>query len=170
MDFLELAQKRYSVRKYKDTPVEEEKLQKILEAGRLAPTAVNYQPQKIFVLKSQEAIQKLRSVTPMAFNAPVALLVCYDKNISWKATNYGDDHEGGPTDAAIVTTMMMMEATQLGLGTLWIRGYRMQDILDAFPMPENIVPFGILLVGYAYYDGPKNRTPRKPLSETVTEL
>jgi len=63
MDFLELARKRYSVRNYSDRPVEEEKLLKILEAGRLAPTAVNYQPQKIFVLKSAEAIEKLRSVT-----------------------------------------------------------------------------------------------------------
>lgn len=170
MDFLELAQKRYSVRKYADKPVEEEKLQMILEAGRLAPTAMNYQPQRIYVLKSEEAITKLRGVTRMAFNAPLALLVCYDEQVSWKAHQFGDDHEGGPTDAAIVTTMMMFQATQLGLGTLWVRGYHTPDLLKAFPLPEHIIPVGILLVGYAYWDGPKNRTPRKPLSDTVIAL
>lgn len=170
MNFLELAQKRYSVRNYADKPVEEEKLQKILQAGRLAPTAMNYQPQKIFVLKSEEAMAKLRGATRMAYNAPMAMLICYDRDISWKAHRFGDDYDGGPMDADIVTTMMMFEATQLGLGTLWVRGYRTQDVLDAFPMPENIVPVCILLVGYAAEDTPLKRTARKPLSDTVTEL
>lgn len=170
MDFLELARKRYSVRNYSDRPVEDEKLQKILEAGRLAPTAVNFQPQKIFVLKSEEAMAKLRGVTRMAYNAPMAMLICYDKDISWKAHRFGDDYDGGPMDADIVTTMMMLQATELGLGTLWVRGYRTQDILNAFPMPENIVPVCILLLGYAAEDAPKNRTSRKPMEETVVEL
>lgn len=170
MDFLELAQKRYSVRNYADKPVEDEKLQKILQAGQQAPTAMNFQPQKIFVLKSQEAIAKLRGTTRMAFNAPVAMLICYDKDISWKAHRFGDDYDGGLMDAGIVTTMMMFEATQLGLGTLWVRGYRTQDILDAFPLPANLVPVCILLVGYAAEDVPKKRTTRKPLAETVIEI
>lgn len=170
MDFWELAQTRYSVRNYSDRPVEDEKLQKILEAGRLAPTAVNYQPQKIFVLKSEEAMQKLRGATRMAYNAPMAMLVCYDQNISWKAHRFGDDFDGGPMDADIVTTMMMLQATELGLGTLWVRGYCTRDILRAFPMPENIVPVCILLLGYAAEMNPDNRTSRKALEETVTVL
>ena len=170
MDFLELARKRYSVRNYSDRPVEEEKLLKILEAGRLAPTAVNYQPQKIYILKSAEAMDKLRSVTRMAYNAPMAMLICYDKNISWKAHRFGDDYDAGPMDADIVTTMMMLQATELGLGTLWVRGYRTQDILDAFPMPENIIPVCILLLGYAAELETKNRTARKELKDTVLLL
>ena len=170
MDFFELAKRRWSVRKYADRPVEEDVLQKVLEAGRLAPTAMNYQPQRIFVLKSEEAMEKLRGATRMAFNAPMALLICYDRRISWKAHSFGDDHEGGPIDAAIVTTMMMCQATELGLGTLWVRGYKTADILEAFPMPEGLEPVCILLLGYPYWDGPKNRTPRKPLEETVTVL
>ena len=161
---------RTSIRKYKDLPVEEEKILKILEAGRLAPTAVNYQPQKIFVLKSTEAMDKLRSVTRMAYNAPMAMLICYDKNISWKAHRFGDDFDGGPMDADIVTTMMMLQATELGLGTLWVRGYRTQDILDAFPMPENIIPVCILLLGYPADEEPSNRTNRKELKDTVLLL
>lgn len=170
MDFLELAQKRYSVRNYADRPVEEETLKKILEAGRLAPTAVNFQPQKIFVLKSEEAMAKLRSATRMAYNAPMAMLICYDRSISWKAHRFGDDYDAGPMDADIVTTMMMLQATELGLGTLWVRGYRTQDILDAFPMPENIVPVCILVLGYPAEEPAKNRTSRKPLEDTVVEL
>lgn len=170
MDFLDLARRRYSVRNYSDRPVEEDKLQKILEAGRLAPTAVNFQPQKIFVLKSKEAMDKLRSVTRMAYNAPMAMLICYDKNISWKAHRFGDDYDAGPMDADIVTTMMMLQATELGLGTLWVRGYRTQDIIDAFPMPENIVPVCILLLGYPTDEKPSNRTYRKELIDTVLLL
>ena len=170
MDFLELARNRYSVRKYSDRPVEDEKLKTILEAGRLAPTAVNFQPQKIFVLKSEEAMAKLRSVTRMAYNAPMAMLICYDKNISWKAHRFGDDFDGGSMDADIVTTMMMMQATELGIGSLWVRGYCTQDILNAFPMPDNITPVCILLLGYAAETEPINRASRKPLDETVTFL
>ncbi len=170
MDFLEMARKRYSVRNYSDRPVEDDKLKKILEAGRLAPTAVNFQPQKIFVLKSEDAMEKLRSVTRMAYNAPLAMLICYDKNISWKANRFGEDFDAGPMDADIVATMMMLQATELGLGTLWVRGYRTQDILDAFPMPENIIPVCILLLGYEAEEKANNRTSRKPLEDTVAEL
>jgi len=95
MNFLELIEKRYSVRNYSDKPLEQEKLDIILEAGRLAPTAVNEQPQRIFVLKSEEALSKVRSICRYAFNAPVVLLVCYDKNVSWKADKYGDVFDAG---------------------------------------------------------------------------
>lgn len=82
MDFLKLSEERYSVRKFSDKTVEDEKLEKILQAGRLAPTAKNSQSQRIFVLKSPEALKKINEATPMAFNAPVVLMVCYDQNES----------------------------------------------------------------------------------------
>ena len=170
MDFMELLQKRYSVRNYSAKPVEDEKLKKILEAGRLAPTAVNFQPQKIYVLKSEEAIAKLRSVTRMAYNAPMALLVCYDNTISWKAHRFGDDYDGGPMDVDIVTTMMMLQATELGLGSLWVRGYRSKDIEETFELPENIIPVCLLLLGYPAEENSTSHTTRKPLNETVVEI
>lgn len=67
MNFLELAKKRYSVRKFSDKKVEREKLDAILEAGRCAPTAVNYQPQRILVLESPDALEKLKGCTPTTF-------------------------------------------------------------------------------------------------------
>lgn len=75
MSFLDLAKKRYSCRKLSAQPVEEEKLQKILEAGNLAPTAVNKQPFRIWVLKSEEAMQKVSQTTSFIFGAPVAFVV-----------------------------------------------------------------------------------------------
>ncbi|MBQ7797184.1 MAG: nitroreductase family protein [Lachnospiraceae bacterium] len=74
MSFFDLVKERYSVRNFADRPVEEEKLYQILEAGRLAPTAMNEQPQRIFVLKSPEALAKVRKVTRMTYNAPVCML------------------------------------------------------------------------------------------------
>jgi len=170
MNFLELLQKRYSVRNYSTRTVEEEKLKKILEAGRLAPTAMNFQPQKIYVLKSREAIEKLRNVTRMAYNAPIALLLCYDNNISWKAHRFGDDYDSGPMDVDIVTTMMMMQATELGLGSLWVRGYCSKDIEETFELPGNIIPVCLLLLGYPAEENSVSRTTRKPLNETSVEI
>ena len=78
MDFMTLAKERYSVRDYKDTPIEEEKLQKILEAGRIAPTAKNNQAYRVYVLKSEVAIAKIRELSRCAFNAPVVVLFTYN--------------------------------------------------------------------------------------------
>lgn len=77
MDFLELAKDRYSVRKFCDKKVEKEKLDLILEVGRVAPTAVNYQPQRILVLDTEDALSKLKICTTYHFHAPLALLICY---------------------------------------------------------------------------------------------
>jgi nitroreductase len=174
MNFMELSQARYSVRNYAATPVEEEKLNQILEAGRIAPTAANKQPQKVYVLKSEEALGRMRAATRMMYNAPLALLVCYDDTLSWKATveHFGEDYEGGEVDAAIVTTAMMMEATELGLGTLWARGFNAANIAAAADLPEHIHPVCLLLVGYPAAESVpgKMHTMRKPLAETVTVL
>lgn len=78
MDFLEFSRKRFSVRSYSEKPIEDEKIQKILQAAIIAPTAVNYQPQKIYVLKSDEALRKIRGITRSTYNAPLVLLICSD--------------------------------------------------------------------------------------------
>ena len=80
MDLLELLKKRYSVRKFDGRKVEKEKLDLILEAGRVAPTAVNFQPQRVLVIESEEALEKLKNCTPYHFSAPLALLICLNKN------------------------------------------------------------------------------------------
>lgn len=174
MDFLSLCKERYSVRKFSSKKIEDDKLSKILEAGRLAPTAKNSQSHKIFVLKSAEALKKAYDATPMCYNAPLVLLVCYDTSISYK--NTADtayvNYDGGEVDASIVVTSMMYQATELGLGTLWARGFDAQKIIDAFDLPENLHVVCLLDIGYPAEDSkPSERHElRKPLSETVKEL
>ena len=176
MDFFELSKERYSVRKFSGKKIEDEKLEKILQAGRLAPTAKNSQSQRIFVLKSPDSISKIRAATPMAFDAPVVLMVCYDtdesyKNVSDTAYTYypGGHYDGGEVDAAIVTSAMMFQATELGLGTLWARGFDAAKIIEAFALPKNLHLVCLLDIGYPAADAePSPRhSDRKPLSETV---
>ena len=174
MDFLELCKTRYSVRRFSQRAVEEDKLRRILEAGRLAPTAKNCQSQRIFVLRSEEALSKVRGATPMVFDAPVVLMVCYDEEESYK--NTADTHfvgyDGGEVDAAIVTSAMMMEATELALGTLWARGFDSQRLYDAFPQIANLHLVCLLDIGYpAEGCTPSERhEQRKPLEQTVSWL
>ena len=174
MNFLELSKARYSVRKFDSRAVEDEKLEAVLEAGRLAPTAKNSQSHRIFVLKSPEALEKINAATKMAYNAPLVLMVCYDKNVSYKNDFDGHypNYDGGEADACIVTTAMMMEATELGLGTLWARGYDSKKIYDAFPQIEGLELVCLLDIGYAASDSePSSRhSDRKPLCETTFVL
>ena len=147
MTFQELARERYSVRSFKDTPIEKEKLDLILEAGRMAPTACNNQPQKIYVAKSAEARQKLAAVCRCTFDAPVILVVCYDRNRDWK-NKLQPGYESGETDAAIVCTHMMLQAFELGIGSCWVGYFNANEIAHALNLPENITVSALLPIGY----------------------
>lgn len=144
-DFLDLACERYSVRKYSDKEIEDEKLEKILKAGQVGPTANNFQPQRIFVIKSKEALEKIRSFTPYCFKAPIVLMICYDKDVSWNAI---DGHDSGIVDSTIATTQMMLEAWDLGIGSVWVRGYDKRELDKLFELPENLVSVALLPLGY----------------------
>ena len=122
MDFLEFAKERYSVRSFSQQPIEDEKMQKILQAGQVAPTALNFQPQKIYVLKSEDALEKIRFLTKYAYNAPVVLLVCADERKAWHS-RHDFGFSSGQMDASIVCTHMMLEAWDLGIGSVWVRGF-----------------------------------------------
>lgn len=150
MDFLSLAKQRYSCRAFLDKKVEKEKIDKILEAGRIAPTAVNFQPQRILVLDAKEELAKLSKCTKFGWNAPVILIVCYDKNISWKRKYDGKDE--GIIDASIVTTHMMLEAQDLGLGTTWIGSFDPEKIREEYSIPDNLEIVALLPIGYPAED------------------
>lgn len=147
MDFLEFSRKRYSVRSYSDRPVEQDKIDKILQAAMIAPTAVNYQPQKIYVLKSKEALQKIRHITKSTYNAPLVFLVCADTERSWHSP-FVAGYDSGEMDGSIVCTHMMLEAEDLGLGSCWVLLFDPQKVKEAFHLPENIKPLCLLPVGY----------------------
>ena len=171
-DFFELAERRFSVRKYTDAPVAQDKLDMILEAGRIAPTANNQQPQRIYVIKSEEALKTLDSVTPMRYGAPIVFMFAFDKNKSWSSAPGGDPYDAGDMDVSIVCTHMMLEAENLGLGTLWVRYFNAEEVRKAFKLPENEVVTCMLCLGHAA-PGAKpsaSHSKNKPLEETVTYL
>lgn len=170
MTFLELSESRYSLRNFSSKPVEKDKLDMILEAGRLAPTACNNQPQSILVLQSADALDKLKKCTPCHFDAPMALIICYDKSVSWKRPF--DNKEHGDIDASIVCSHMMLEAADLGLGTTWVCYFDPEAVVREFSLPENIIPSCMLPLGYAA-DGAEPapmHTQRKLSGETIRFL
>ena len=151
MKFLELAKARYSVRKFKNDTIEDAKLEAILEAGRVAPTACNNQPQKIYVVKSEENRKKLAEVCRFTFDAPVILVIAYDKERDWKNRRM-PGYSSGETDAAIVCTHMMLEAWEQGIGSCWVGAFASDAVEEALSLPENIRVTALLPIGYAADD------------------
>ena len=146
MDFMTLAQQRYSCRSYSPEKVEKEKLDKILQAGFYAPTAKNNQPQRILVLRSEEAIEKLRKCTPCHYNCSTALIVSYDKTVCFERGF--DGKKSGDIDASIVTTHMMLQAFELGVCSTWLMFFKPDEVRKEFNLPENYEPSAILVLGY----------------------
>lgn len=168
MNFLELAKERYSVRMFSDRPIEEEKLNLILEAARVAPTACNNQPQRIYVIQSPEAREKVKKCTRYSFDAPCILLVCYNEEESW----YGLDNKLGCIDATIIGTHMMMEATELGIGSVWVGSFKADIVKTEFNLPQHIIPVALFPIGYPSEKArpAAQHTKRKELKETVSYL
>lgn len=146
MDFIDLTKLRCSVRKFSEKNVEREKIDLILEAGRLAPTAANRQPQRVIVLDSAHDLEALKECTPFHFQAPLALVICYDRNVSWKRSLDGKDM--GEVDASIVTTHMMLQVAELGLGSTWVGHFDPLATKQAFSLPDDVVPVALLPIGY----------------------
>ena len=164
MTFQELARARYSVRNFLDTPIEEEKMSLILEAGRVAPTACNFQPQRIYVAKSAESREKLAQVCRCTFGAPVILVVCYDRERDWK-NKLMPGYESGETDAAIVCTHMMLQAFELGIGSCWVGYFNAQTVKEALGLPENVTVSALLPMGY-----PAENAEPLPLHAEIREF
>ena len=147
MTFSELAHARYSVRSFKNQPIEEEKLNMILEAGRVAPSAHNNQPQKVYVAKSEEARKKLASVCRCTFDAPVILVIGYDQTRESKS-KLNPGYGFGETDAAIVCTHMMLQAADLGIGSCWVGMFCKQEVAQILELPKDVVVTALLPIGY----------------------
>jgi Nitroreductase len=150
MDFIALTKERYSVRKFSEKVIEKEKLELVLKAGQLAPTAANFQPQRILVINNEIALSKLQECTQYHFHAPAALLICYDKTVSWKRKY--DNENSGVVDASIVATHMMLEAADIGLGSTWVMFFDPEKIKAAYHIPDNFVPVALLVMGYPAED------------------
>ncbi len=166
MDFEKLARARYSARKFSDRPVEKEKIMKILEVGRIAPTAKNLQSQRIIAALSPEALEKIYKAYH-CFSAPAVLIVCGDKEAACDGPT--TERNMAETDAVIVATHMMLETYELGLGCTFVCAFKTDMIRKEFDLPDNIVPYALLPIGYPADDCvPSERHDQRfPLEHTV---
>ncbi len=170
MDFSEVVRSRYSCKKYSDRIPDPEKIEAVLEAGRLAPTAKNLQEQHIYVLQSSDALAKVDGVTPCRYGAPVVLAVAFDKNNVF--TYPGGKRDSGIEDATIVATHMILAAANEGVDSCWVNFFDPEKLAADLGLPENEEILMLMDLGYAAEGaGPlPNHQSRKPLSETVSYL
>ena len=171
MNFTELAKARYSVRSYDPRPIEEEKLNDLLSAALLAPTAKNLQPFRIYVIRSEEGLAKIRSLSGSHYNAPVVLLFTYSQKEEWRSPIEEGFH-AGPEDVSIAATHVMLKAAELGIGSVWVNMFSPSATKKAFGLPEDEVPQLLMPIGYPAPDA--DPSPRhgasRPLSEIVKEI
>ena len=164
MSFLELAMKRYSVRAYKPAPVEDEKLQQVLEAARLAPTAANRQPFRLIVITTKGKETELGRIYggPFFVQPPLVICICSVPSESWVRM---DGRRYCDVDAAIVMDHITLAAADVGLGTCWIGAFNPEAARDELRIPDDVEPIAFTPLGYAD-DQPKEKV-RKKIDELV---
>ncbi|MBM7865782.1 nitroreductase [Heliobacterium gestii] len=167
MSFLETAKKRYSCRKFLPKPVEPEKLAALLEAARIAPTGANKQPFKLLVLQEAAGLEKLKKAANI-YGAPLAIVVCGDHRNVW--VRPFDQKDIVDIDTSIVTDHMMLQATELGLDSVWICYFNPTVLREEFQIPADYEAISILALGYSAQEAlspDRHDTARKPLEELV---
>jgi nitroreductase len=166
-NFLELIKKRYSVRDYLDKQVEKDKLELILEAGRLAPSACNLQPWHFWVIQDKETLNKIKSVYKREWlqKAPAIVVICGDHTKSWKRAD-GKDH--CDIDVAITVDHMTLQAAELGIGSCWICMFDAIKCAEILELPEHIEPIVLLPLGYPTNEQNERHVKRRPLDEVAT--
>lgn len=169
MEYNTLIKERYSVRQFKSDAIKEETLKELLETINYIPTATNAQPERIYVLKSKESLNKINKHAN-TYNAPFVLLICSDIDSAWH--NPKEDYNTSEMDGSITATYLMLKACNLGLGSVWIRYFNSIDVKEEFELPENIKPICLLALGYPSDDSkPSPRHYEKlPLEELIKYL
>ena len=168
MEFINIAKQRQSVRSYNNKKVEPEKLEKILEAAHVAPTAANLQPVHLIAVQSEEGLAKISKAAGI-YGAPLAIIVCADHSKAW--TRPFDNKQTTDIDASILTDHMMLQATELGLGTVWVCFFKPDVIKKEFQLPDNLEPINILAIGYGKgiaEDSERHSETRIPMEELVS--
>ena len=161
MDFLELAKKRYSVRAYKSTPIEDEKLKYILEAARMAPTGANRQSFQLIAIHTKGREGELRPIynNDWFVEAPIVICAC-------ATTSQGQAYDEGRSNrnVAIVMDHLTLAATDLGLGTCWIGAFNPDAAREILGLPEEVKPIVFATVGYS------DDEPRPKVRKSIDEL
>jgi nitroreductase len=166
MKFIELAEKRVSIRSYTKRPVSRKMLNEVLEAGRLAPSACNFQPFQFVVVKEPGNLTALAEAYPADWfaGAPLVIAVCTLPKKAWHRNKH-DDRCYADVDAAIAADHMALAATELGLGSCWVGAFDPKQVRRVLQIPRSAEPLILLTLGHPDEKGrPKQR---KPLDELV---
>ncbi|MGE5394470.1 MAG: nitroreductase family protein [Candidatus Saccharibacteria bacterium] len=165
MTFDTLITKRFSVRSYTSQKVDKKLLLDILEAARMAPSAVNYQPWHFIVITEEKDLQSIHEVYHRAWfrEAPVVIAVCADHSLSWKRKTDGKDF--ADVDAAIVIDHLILKATELNLGTCWVCNFNVEMARQKLELPDHVEPIALIPIGYTKSAAPAKS--RKELSEMI---
>jgi len=163
---MDLVKKRYSVRNYKDTPVEKEKILQILETVRFAPSATNAQPWHFIVVTDEKLKDEIAEAYPREWfkKAPVVIVACGDHSKSWKRRD-GKDH--CDVDIAIAVDHLTLAATELGLGTCWVCAFDSEKCSKVLNLPKHLEPIVLIPLGYPAEAEQKEKR-RKALEEIVS--
>lgn len=170
MEFTQVIKERFSCKKFNGESIPDEKLNAILEAGRVAPTAKNLQEQHIYVVKSKQALEKIDAATPCRYNAGTVLVVAFNKNNVF--TYPGEKRNSGIEDATIVATHMILAAHNEGVDSCWINFFDPDKLAESLGLPEDEEILMLLDLGYAAEGGVPlaNHSLRKELCETVSYI
>lgn len=166
MSFVDLVEKRYSVRKFSELEVEKDKIIQILEAARLAPSAVNFQPVHFIVVTDERLKDKISTTYPRDWfkEAPVVIIALGDREASWKRKD-GKDHLD--VDVAIAVDHLILAASELGLGTCWVCAFDAQKLQQILDLPNHLEPIALIPLGYPQA-GQTTLKKRKALEEIVS--
>ena len=147
-NFLDLVKQRTSVRSFSQTPVEQEKLDYIMEAVRLAPSACNYQPCSFIILNKKDELEKIAETYPRDWfrTAPVCIVACGNHAESWKRPHDGKDH--CDIDVTIAVTHLTLAAAEQGLGSCWVCNFDAKKCSEILNLPAHIEPVALIPVGY----------------------
>ena len=164
MEFEEIIRRRTATRKFSEKELEEDKLNKILEAGRVAPTAKNIQPFKIYVVNKEEGLKKIDQSSRCRYGAKTVLIVCGNKEEAY----HKGDYSTYEMDSTIVATHMILEATNLEVDNIWVKSFDESILRKEFNIPKEFIPVCLLPLGYKEGDCPKN--PLHEIRKSIQEL
>ena len=166
MNFLDLVTNQYSVRDFSSKPIEKEKIEYVLEAARLAPSAVNYQPLYFIVIQEEKGKEYLHTCYNREWfkTAPLYILICGNHDQSWKRK---DGKDFCDIDAAIAIEHIYLAAAEQGLGSCWVCNFDAEKCSELVELPAHVEPIAILPLGYENENAEKGLKKRKELQEIV---
>jgi len=166
---MKIINNRRSVRKFQSTPIEPEKIEKLLRAGMQAPSANNQQPWEFIIVKDKALKYQVSQTQPyatMAKDAPLVMIVAGNEDRLMSPENMQQD-------LGACTENILLEAVELGLGATWLGVFpievRVKHLQSALEMPENILPYAIIIVGYPLSEDANHYTDRYDESRVHTD-